>query len=146
MCNKNIFSCRITKCMFFSKFYDFFIYRGNDSGFSSTQRNYQNASSNSDIPCCQCGNPGKRYFTNLFCPYPTLHTFPVAVKSLCPCRPILFLWQSKVCAHVIPYFSCGNQKSVPMSSHTFLISVWFLRRWCCTRSLLEHHVIYAAGR
>ena len=99
--------------MFFSKFCDFFIYRGN----------YQNASSNSDIPCCQCGNPGKRYFTNLFCPYPTLHTFPVAVKSLCPCHPILFLWQSKVCAHVVLYFSCGNQKSVPMSSHTFPVAI-----------------------
>ena len=36
---------------------------------------------------------------------------------------ILFLWQSKVCAHVVLYFSCGNQKSVPMSSHTFPVAI-----------------------
>ncbi|VDI07427.1 DNA topoisomerase III [Mytilus galloprovincialis] len=34
-------------------------YRGNDSGFSSTQRSYPPSTNDSGDPCCKCGNPGK---------------------------------------------------------------------------------------
>lgn len=50
----NIFMNLVKYCSYF------FLLRGNDSGFSSTQRSYPPTTNDSGDPCCKCGNPGKR--------------------------------------------------------------------------------------